>query len=108
MRSAQGNGEPPHGGDSDGAQRSDYCRDSRVARVIGETAPLLLTSLSNVSLRFNPVDGPIASLPTYIFGYLQIGTEYAIARAWSGSLVLLAIVLVLFTIARRIGGKDKR
>jgi len=79
-----------------------------VARVIGETAPLLLTSLSNVSLRFNPVDGPIASLPTYIFGYLQIGTEYAIARAWSGSLVLLAIVLVLFTIARRIGGKDKR
>lgn len=79
-----------------------------VARVIGETAPLLLTSLSNTALRFHPFDGPIASLPTYVFGYLQIGTEYAIARAWSGSLVLLAIVLVLFTLARRIGGKDKR
>jgi phosphate transport system permease protein len=79
-----------------------------VARVIGETAPLLLTSLSNSALRFHPLDGPIASLPTYVFGYLQIGTEYAIARAWSGSLVLLVIVLVLFTVARRIGGKDKR
>lgn len=79
-----------------------------VARVIGETAPLLLTALSNTALRLNPLDGPIAALPTYIFGYMLIGTEYAIARAWSGSLVLLAIVLVLFTLARRIGGKDKR
>jgi phosphate transport system permease protein len=79
-----------------------------IARVIGETAPLLLTSLSNSALRFHPLDGPIASLPTYVFGYLQIGTEYAIARAWSGSLVLLAIVLVLFTLARRFGGKDRR
>jgi phosphate transport system permease protein len=79
-----------------------------VARVIGETAPLLLTSLSNTALRFHPFDGPIASLPTYVFGYLQIGTEYAIARAWSGSLVLLVIVFVLFTLARRLGGRDKR
>ena len=79
-----------------------------VARVIGETAPLLLTSLSNTTVRFNPVDGPMASLPTYIFGYLQIGTEYAIARAWSASLVLLVLVLGLFTLARRFGGKDKR
>jgi phosphate transport system permease protein len=79
-----------------------------IARVIGETAPLLLTSLSNSALRFHPFDGPIASLPTYVFGYLQIGTEYAIARAWSGSLVLLVIVFILFTLARRFGGKDKR
>lgn len=79
-----------------------------VARVIGETAPLLLTSLSNSALKFNPVDGPISSLPTFIFGYFQIGTEYAIARAWTASFVLLTIVLVLFTLARRFGGKDKR
>jgi len=50
----------------------------------------------------------MASLPTYIFGYLQIGTEYAIARAWSASFVLLVLVLVLFVIARRFGGKDQR
>lgn len=79
-----------------------------VARVIGETAPLLLTSLSNTSLKVNPFDGPIASLPTYVFGYLQIGTEYAVARAWTGSLVLLLLVLAFFVVARRVGGKDKR
>jgi phosphate transport system permease protein len=79
-----------------------------IARVVGETAPLLLTSLSNTVVRVNPVDGPMASLPTYIFGYLQIGTENAVLRAWTGSLVLLFIVLVLFTLARRFGGKDKR
>lgn len=79
-----------------------------VARVVGETAPLLLTALSNNAFKFNPFDGPIASMPMYIFGLLQIGTEYSLARAWSGSLVLMLIVLALFVTARRLGGKDKR
>jgi phosphate transport system permease protein len=79
-----------------------------VARVIGETAPLLLTSLSNTSFVFNPVQGPMASMPMYVFGLLQIGTEYAIARAWAGSLVLLLIVFALFAVARKLGGKDRR
>lgn len=78
-----------------------------VARVVGETAPLLLTALSNNAFKFNPFDGPIASMPMYIFGLLQIGTEYSIARAWSGSLVLMLIVLALFITARRLVGKDK-
>ena len=79
-----------------------------VARVIGETAPLLLTSLSNTSFVFNPIKGPMASMPMYVFGLLQIGTEYAIARAWAGSLVLLLIVFALFVVARKLGGKDRR
>ena len=79
-----------------------------VARVVGEPAPLLLTALSNNAFKFNPFNGPIASMPMYIFGLLQIGTEYSIARAWSGSLVLMLIVLALFVTARRLGGKDKR
>jgi phosphate transport system permease protein len=79
-----------------------------VARVVGETAPLLLTVLTNNEFKFNPFNGPIASMPMYVFGMLQIGTEYSIARAWSGSLVLMLIVLALFVTARRLGGKDKR
>ena len=79
-----------------------------VARVIGETAPLLLTSLSKDSFVFNPFGGPTGSLPTYIFGLLQIGTENAINRAWAGALVLMLIVFILFSSARLIGGKDKR
>ena len=79
-----------------------------VARVVGETAPLLLTALTNNAFKFNPFEGPIASMPMYVFGMLQIGTEYSINRAWSGSLVLMLIVLALFVTARRLGGKDKR
>lgn len=79
-----------------------------VARIVGETAPLLLTSLSSNEFIFNPFSGPIASLPTYIFGSLQIGSEYAVARAWTGALVLVAVVFVLFVVARRVGGRDRR
>lgn len=79
-----------------------------VARVIGETAPLLLTALSNTSFMFNPLSGPMASMPMYVFGLLQIGTEYAIARAWAGSLLLMLIVFGLFVTARLLAGKDKR
>jgi phosphate transport system permease protein len=79
-----------------------------VARVIGETAPLLATALSNTSFVFNPVSGPIGSLPMYIFGMMQIGTENSINRAWTGALVLLIVVFGLFTLARFVAGKDKR
>ena len=76
-----------------------------VARVIGETAPLLLTSLATNGFAFNPFGGTLGSLPTYTFSLLQYGTEYAVARAWSGALVLMLIVFGLFTIARRVGRK---
>jgi phosphate transport system permease protein len=79
-----------------------------VARVIGETAPLLATALSNTSFVFNPLSGPIGSLPMYIFGMLQIGTENSINRAWTGALILLIVVFGLFTLARYVAGKDKR
>jgi len=79
-----------------------------VARVIGETAPLLLTAGSNSAFWFNPAKGPIASLPIYVFGMLQIGTEYAVNRAWTGALVLMLAVFALFFTARKLGGKDKR
>jgi phosphate transport system permease protein len=79
-----------------------------VSRVIGETAPLILTAQSISSFKFNPFSGQIASIPMYIFALLQIGTEYSIARAWSGALVLMTIVFLLFIVARRLGGKDKR
>jgi phosphate transport system permease protein len=69
---------------------------------------LLATALSNTSFVFNPVSGPIGSLPMYIFGMLQIGTENSINRAWTGALILLIVVFGLFTLARYVAGKDKR
>jgi phosphate transport system permease protein len=77
-----------------------------IARVIGETAPLLLTSLNTNGFVWNPIGGTVASLPTYIFAMFMYGTEYSTARAWTGSLILLALVFFFFIIARRLGNKS--
>jgi len=70
-----------------------------VARVAGETAPLLLTTSYFVKTSTN-LNEPIATLPIYVFSSLGIGTENSVSRAWGGALVLLAAVLILFLIAR--------
>jgi phosphate transport system permease protein len=71
-----------------------------VARVAGETAPLVLLTGGGESVNLNPFSGPMGSLPIYIWKCFGQGTEESIARAWSGILVLLVIVLALFTMAR--------
>jgi len=79
-----------------------------VARIIGETAPLLLTSLNTNNFAFNPVSGTLASLPTYIFSMFVYGTEYSTSRAWTGALVLMLLVLAFFVLARRFGARKVR
>jgi phosphate transport system permease protein len=71
-----------------------------IARVAGETAPLLLTAFGNRVVNLNPIEGPIASLPTYVFQQLIMGTPNDVARAWLATMVLLVIIAVLFTAAR--------
>jgi phosphate transport system permease protein len=78
-----------------------------IARVSGETAPLLLTIFGTTALNLNPFEGPLAALPLYIFSLLTSGLTDAIARAWTGALVLMALVLMLFTLARLIGGRKR-
>jgi phosphate transport system permease protein len=79
-----------------------------VARIAGETAPLLLTASYFTAQSFSPLEGPMASLPVFTFGLLQSGTENSFARAWACSLLLLLAVFVLFSVARALSGKDKR
>lgn len=74
-----------------------------LARVAGETAPLILTLNANNSTNLNPFAGGIATLPTYIYGYLGSGYSTSQARAWGGALVLLLVVGVLFAAARVLG-----
>jgi len=74
-----------------------------VARVIGETAPLLLIVGTSKSLNTDPFDGRMETLPIYIFySFTQPGVppEFGIERAWSAALVLMIIVLVLNAVAR--------
>ena len=65
----------------------------------------MFSDVSNTGFVFNPIGGTVASLPTYIFSMFVYGTEYSTARAWTGSLVLLAFVMSFFLLARRLGGR---
>jgi phosphate transport system permease protein len=79
-----------------------------VARAIGETAPLLLTSSYTTSLNTNPLGGRQASLPSFVYQLIKQPNETQIARAWTGALVLLLTVLLLFLIARYVGERGRR
>ncbi len=67
-----------------------------IARVAGETAPLLLTTFFTNSINFNPFKGPQAALPTYIWDQFTSGTPSAVDRAWGAALVLIVLVMVLY------------
>ena len=74
-----------------------------VARVIGETAPLLLIVGTTSSINLNPFDGRMATLPVFTFySFFQPGAkpQPSIDRAWTAALVLMLIVLALNLAAR--------
>ena len=70
-----------------------------VARIAGETAPLLFTVLGN-DFWSTRLDQPIAALPLQIFVYANSPYDEWRAQAWAGSLILISLVLVISVIAR--------
>ncbi|MEY3636371.1 MAG: hypothetical protein RL147_800 [Actinomycetota bacterium] len=78
-----------------------------VARVAGETAPLLLTIGGNDAMNWNPFSGNNSALPFYIWKNFGLGTETAIARAWTGIFVLMVVVMIFFTLTRILGNKKR-
>jgi phosphate transport system permease protein len=76
-----------------------------IARVAGETAPLLITVGITTGSNFNPFDGRMATLPVYAFyQYTQPGVpaEAGVERAWTAALVLIVLVMLLNLVARLI------
>jgi phosphate transport system permease protein len=71
-----------------------------VARVVGETAPLLLLVGATDSINNDPLHGPQAALPLIIFDQAARPQEAAVARAWGAALALIAIVMLLNLTAR--------
>ncbi|MFJ2542823.1 phosphate ABC transporter permease PstA [Microbacterium sp. NPDC087589] len=74
-----------------------------IARVIGETAPLLLTAGFTMSMNTNIFSGQMMTLPVFSYNqYMNQGTapDAALDRAWASALTLILIVMVLNLIAR--------
>jgi phosphate transport system permease protein len=79
-----------------------------IARIIGETAPLLLTTFAAKNTNLNVFSGPISSLPTYLYQFVSNGYDTSTQRAWGAALVILLLVAILFTATRIIAGDRKR
>jgi phosphate transport system permease protein len=71
-----------------------------IARAVGETAPVLITSGASTFFNANPINNPMNSLPLFIYTAVRSGENNYIARGLGAAAVLLTIVLVLFAIVR--------
>ena len=74
-----------------------------LARVVGETAPLIVTTVPGNETNANLFFGPISTLPTYIYKFVSDISETSQHRAWGAALELLIIVGILFAGARILG-----
>jgi len=76
-----------------------------LARVAGETAPLLFTAFGNQGWMYKVTD-PVAALPLQIFSYAISPYDDWHRQAWAGALVLLTMVLVI-NISVRVMTRDR-
>ncbi|NUL06603.1 phosphate ABC transporter permease PstA [Streptomyces lunaelactis] len=73
-----------------------------IARIAGETAPIILLVFGSQLINSNPFEGAQSSLPFYIWDQYKIGSEASYDRAWAAALVLIAFVMILNLVARGI------
>ncbi|MFE2290181.1 phosphate ABC transporter permease PstA [Streptomyces sp. NPDC059452] len=76
------------------------------ARGVGETSPVLLTAGFTAELNADPFEGPQVSLPLATFEFVKSPEPDMIARGFGTAAALMALVLLLFVVARIIGGRD--
>jgi phosphate transport system permease protein len=77
-----------------------------IARISGETAPLLFTALNNQFWSLN-LNAPVASLPAVIFQFALSPYEDWQKLAWTGALIITLAVLALSIIARALAAQRK-
>ncbi|TXL87125.1 phosphate ABC transporter permease PstA [Streptomyces sp. IB2014 016-6] len=73
-----------------------------IARITGETAPVLLLVFGTKLINPNPFEGAQSSLPLYVYEQYAVGTSASVERAWGAALVLIAFVMLLNLVARGI------
>ncbi|MDH6703781.1 phosphate transport system permease protein [Kitasatospora sp. MAA19] len=76
-----------------------------MARGVGETSPVLLTSGFTSQFNADPFHEHQVSLPLYIWNYVKQPYPEMVARAFAAGLTLMVLVLILFVTARVLGGR---
>ncbi len=71
-----------------------------IARMVGETSPLILTSGASTFMNTDPFHNPMNSLPLFIYNSVASGEPIQEIRGYGAAVVLLVIVLILFLLAR--------
>jgi phosphate transport system permease protein len=74
-----------------------------VARAVGETAPLIMTSFGASVMNTNAFHAAQDSLPLFVYRLIRFPQQAQLDRAWTGALVLIGLVLILFVAARVVG-----
>ncbi|MCU1534249.1 MAG: phosphate transporter, inner rane subunit PstA [Glaciihabitans sp.] len=78
------------------------------ARGIGETSPVLLTSGFTAAFNVDPFHGPMVSLPLAVFQFVKSPEPSMIARGFGTAAVLMLLVVLLFVLARLLGGQTRK
>jgi phosphate transport system permease protein len=78
-----------------------------IARIAGETAPLIFTALGN-QFNFQSLIKPIAALPLTIYRYAMSAYPEQQRQAWTGAFVLVLLVLGISILVRWIGNRKAR
>jgi phosphate transport system permease protein len=73
-----------------------------IARAVGETSPVLLTSGASTYFNADPLHNTMNSLPLFVYFAVRSGQPIYIARGFGAASLLLALVLILFVVARRL------
>ncbi|HKT04109.1 MAG TPA: phosphate ABC transporter permease PstA [Rugosimonospora sp.] len=73
-----------------------------IARMVGETSPVLLTSGASTFFSGNPFSGAMNSLPLYVYFAVRSGQPLYITRGYGAASILLMLVLLMFVTARRL------
>ena len=78
-----------------------------VARIAGETAPLIFTAFGNY-FGFDGLDNPISALPLSIYRYAISAYRDQNQQAWAGAFLLVILILVISVIVRWISSRRRR
>lgn len=79
-----------------------------VAIAAGETAPLIFTAFGNNDMNYNAFHGPQGALPLVLYQNIFQAQTVVVQLAFTAAFVLLAIVLILFVLARLLGRRSTR